>query len=81
MPSYNLIHGSKTTNTFYVLHAAAKGGTTPTRRQKGWSDYDIFITLLKRGWIETRSTGPRGGKTYHATRKGRYHLNRATLAS
>ena len=76
-----LIHNNKYTQTYDVLaYAACRGGVTPTRRQKGWSDWNIFSYLLGRGWIEARNTGPRGGRSYYATRKGRYHLKKARLS-
>jgi hypothetical protein len=76
-----LIHNNGYTQTYGVLaYAACRGGVTPTRRQKGWSDWNIFSYLLGRGWIEARNTGPRGGRSYYATRKGRYHLRKARLS-
>ena len=75
--SYNLIWGGKRTETYHVLHASARGGTKVTRRAGGWSDFHIIEALMRRGWIEPRPTGPRGGRVYHATRKGHYHLRRA----
>jgi hypothetical protein len=75
--SYNLQWGGCLTETYHVLHAAARGGTTVTRRAGGWSNFNIVEALMRRGWIEPRPTGPRGGKVYFATRKGRYHMRRA----
>jgi hypothetical protein len=66
------------TNTGWILDAASThGGTTITQRQKGYSDSDLFDSLDDAKWIEPRRTGPRGGVTWHATRRGRYHLNKA----
>ena len=66
------------TNTGYILAAAAEGGGTKvTRRQKGFSDSDLFDRLDRIEWIKPRATGPRGGITWHATAKGRYHLKKA----
>lgn len=69
------------TNTGYILAAAAtRDGTKVTRRQKGYSDSDLFDRLDRIEWIEPRATGPRGGITWHATRRGRYHLKKARAA-
>jgi len=66
------------TNIGYILGAAAsRGGATITRRQKGFSDWDLFAALHRAAWIEPRATGPRGGKTWHATARGRYRLRKA----
>jgi hypothetical protein len=70
----NLIHHNRPTNKFYIL---AYPGSTPTRRQKGYSDYNDYEALEKAGWLEKRATGPRGGKTWWPTRKGKYHLAKA----
>ena len=80
MAKYNLIHGGRVTDAYSVLHGAAHGGVVPTRRQKGWSNYDVFQALTNRGWLEPRRTGPRGGTNWYATRKGRYHLAAARRA-
>lgn len=69
------------TNSGYILGAAAsRFGATITRRQKGFSDWDLFSNLRRANWIEPRATGPRGGKTWHATAQGRYHLKKARAA-
>jgi len=69
------------TNTGYILAAAAtRDGTKVTRRQKGYSDSDLIYGLDRIKWIEPRATGPRGGITWHATRRGRYHLKKARAA-
>tara|TARA_R110000744_G_scaffold153576_1_gene267988 strand:- start:365 stop:619 length:255 start_codon:yes stop_codon:yes gene_type:complete len=69
-----LLHGTRPTNKFYIL---AHPGSTPTRRQKGYSDYNDYEALEKAGWLGKRTTGPRGGKTWWPTRKGKYHLAKA----
>ena len=74
MRNFKLLHGEKPTNKFYIL---ASPGTTPTRRRGGWSDYNDFLALSQAGWLEQRATGPRDGKTWWPTRKGRYHLAKA----
>jgi hypothetical protein len=77
MAKYNLLHGGHTTDAYNVMHDAANGGIAPTRRQGGWSNYHVFKALENRGWLEPRQTGPRGGTSWYATRKGRYHLAKA----
>ena len=42
-----------------------------TKRQKGFSDYPQLMELVNEGLLEIRNRGPRGGQTWHATRKGR----------
>ena len=81
MGTYNLLRHNRPTNAYFVLNAAKdRDGTTPARRQKGWTDFDIFAALARREWLEDRQTGPRGGRRWHATRKGRYHLAKARHA-
>ena len=74
------------TNTGWILEAASThSGTTVTPRQFGYSIYkyfnpgdsDLFDLLDRLKWIEPRHTGPRGVVTWHATRRGRYHLGKA----
>ena len=74
MKKFKLLHGKRPTNKFYIL---ASPGAVPTRRRGGWSDYNDFLALSQSGWLEQRATGPRGGKTWWATRKGKYHLAKA----
>jgi hypothetical protein len=73
-PKFYLIRGKRPTNKFYVL---ASPGSVPTRRSKGYSDFNDYRDLMAAGWLEPRSTGPRGGVTYWPTRKGKYHLAKA----
>ena len=70
----NLIHHNRPTNKFYIL---SNPGSIPTRRLKGYSDYNDYEALEQAGWLEKRVTGPRGGKTWWPTRKGKYHLAKA----
>jgi hypothetical protein len=73
----NLLRGNRPTNKFYIMESS---GSTPTRRQKGYSDYNDYEALEKAGWLEKRATGPRGGKTWWPTKKGKYHLAKARKA-
>lgn len=45
-------------------------GTLPTRRGRGWSDYDVIRQLAQAGLLEPRSSGPRGGTRWHTTPAG-----------
>lgn len=74
MKNFKLLHGKNPTNKFYIM---ALSGSTPTRRRGGWSDYNDYEALERAGWLEQRATGPRGGKTWWPTRKGKYHLAKA----
>ena len=76
----NLLRGSRPTNKFYIMERCYSTGSTPTRRQKGFSDYNDYLALEKAGWLEKRATGPRGGKTWWPTEKGKYHLAEARKA-
>ncbi len=65
------------TNAYYLVSAACHhNGVTVTKRQKGFSDFPNLMALVKEGLLETRNRGPRGGRTWHATRKGRRALSK-----
>ena len=53
-----------------LAEATTPEGATTTRRQKGFSDHNIFEALVLAGLCEWRTTGPRGGRTLHATPRG-----------
>ncbi len=60
------------TNAYFLIDTAChRNGVTVTKRQKGFSDYGDLMCLVENGLLETRNKGPRGGMTWHATRKGR----------
>ena len=63
------------THAYWLVKAAAtRAGTTVTKRQKGFSDFGDLMSLTNEGLLEIRFNGPRGGKTWHATNKGRRAL-------
>ncbi len=65
------------TNAYYLISAARhRNGVTVTKRQKGYSDFPDLMALVGKGLLETRNKGPRGGRTWHATRKGRQALSK-----
>ena len=72
-------HRNPTERYWVLLDASRRTGATPTRRGGGWTNYPTIRELLDVEWLEKRHTGPRGGITYHATRKGRYHLRKARI--
>lgn len=68
----------KLTGAYYRIKAACHpNGTTVTKRAKGFSDYPDLMALVSEGLLEIRNKGPRGGQTWHATRKGRRHMVKA----
>ena len=68
------------TNAFYLIAAAThRDGATVTERNKGFSNYADLMALVTEGLLEVRDTGPRGGKRWHATRKGRRAVEAARV--
>jgi hypothetical protein len=68
------------TGAYYLISAAChRGGATVTKRAKGFSDYGDLMALVEDGMLEIRHRGPRGGQTWHATRKGRRAIVKVTL--
>ncbi len=66
------------TLAYYRISAAcASEGIHVTRRAKGFSDYSDLMNLVSEGLLEIRNRGPRGGKTWHATRRGRRAIAKA----
>jgi len=76
MKPTTLVTGTgRLTNAYWLVKAGAtRAGTTVTKRQKGFSDFGDLMSLVHEGLLEIRFTGPRGGKTWHATSKGRRAL-------
>ena len=77
MEPIHLIWRNKPTDYYSQLELAVDGGVIPTRRKKGYSNYDVLDNLVRIGWIEERMTGPRGGRRYHTTKAGRAALAEA----
>jgi len=67
-----LIHNGKKTNSYYKLvDSALEDGAIITRREKGYSDFNICIDLVSKGFCVWKPTGPRGGKRLHITELGK----------
>ncbi len=72
--------GSRFTHAHDVLLAGQTvEGASVTRRQKGFSDFDVFRNLLRLGWLEGRAVGPRGGIKYFTTAAGVSAVNNSTI--
>lgn len=72
----NLIHNGKET----IAHAVLVQGLSPTgavivRKTGGWTDNSVFQNLVKKGWLEMRMSGPRGGARYFTTAAGQAALS------
>ena len=71
-PTTLLTGTGRLTNAYWLIEwAKSRFGVTVTKRQKGFSDYPQLTELVAEGLLEVRNKGPRGGQTWHATRKGR----------
>ena len=71
-PTTLLTSTGRLTNAYWLIHwAKARDGVSVTKRQKGFSDYPQLMELVAEGLLENGNKGPRGGATWHATRKGR----------
>jgi len=55
--------------------AARRDGYWPAYSRHG-NYYSIMERMRACGLVEVRHTGPRGGRRFHATRKGRYWLKK-----
>jgi hypothetical protein len=67
----NLIWGGKYTNAYYTLaEAASSEGTRVTERGGRFNNAGDLAEMVHLGWLETRPSGPRGGKRWHATELG-----------
>ena len=70
------------TNAFYLIAAAMhRGGAVVTSRARGFSNFGDLMDLTREGLLETRYCGPRGGRTWHATSKGRRAVATARKAA
>ena len=71
-PTTLLTSTGRLTNAYWHIEwAKDRAGVSVTKRQKGCSDYPQLMELVNEGLLEIRNRGPRGGQTWHATRKGR----------
>ena len=71
--------GSRFTHAYAVLLAGqSAAGATVTRRQKGFSDFDVIRNLSRLGWLEGRAVGPRGGTRYFTTAAGVVAISNST---
>ena len=61
---------------YKLMESANREGATVDRRKGGWTNFDVLRRLGMLGLVEARETGPRGGRRYHATRRGRYQLKK-----
>ena len=77
MEPIHLIWRNKPTDYYSQLELAVDGGVIPTRRKKGWTNYEVLQNLVRCGWLESKPTGPKGGIRYHTTDAGRTALAEA----
>ena len=71
MKTLKLYVGSNKTKAYEILERGCTNeGATVTRRNKGWSDFDVIRNLQKLGWIEPKPAGIRGGIRYFTTQAG-----------
>ena len=68
----NLMHHNKKTSAYFkLMDGMQDGGTTVTRRAKGYSDHNVIQSLVGRGFLEGKQCGPRGGTRYFTTLAGK----------
>ena len=71
MKTLKLYVGSNKTKAYEILERGCTNeGATVTRRNKGWSDFDVIRNLQNLGWIEPKPAGIRGGIRYFTTQAG-----------
>ena len=71
MKTLKLYVGSNKTKAYEILERGCTNeGATVTRRNKGWSDFDVVRNLQNLGWIEPKPAGIRGGIRYFTTQAG-----------
>ena len=71
MKTLKLYVGSNKTKAYEILERGCTNeGATVTRRNKGWSDFDVIRSLQNLGWIEPKPAGIRGGIRYFTTQAG-----------
>mgnify|MGYP003635738190 FL=1 len=67
----NLIFQGRTTAAHQkLLDGQTAEGARVVRRAKGFSDHGVINGLVRAGWLEARSTGPRGGVRWFTTAAG-----------
>lgn len=67
-----LFVGARKTKAHLILEQGlTEAGAGVTRRQKGYTDFDVIRSLMQVQWLEPRPTGPRGGVRYFTTAAGR----------
>ncbi len=60
------------TIAFYLIVAAgSRDGIGVTNRAGNFSNFSDLMDLTREGLLETRYNGPKGGRTWHVTSKGR----------
>ena len=75
----NLIyHNKKTTAYLKLIEGQRPDGATVQRRARGYSDFDVIENLIRVGWLEKKSAGPRGGARYFTTSEGLEALKKVT---
>ena len=71
-------HGKKTIAFNILVQGLNSEGAVIVRKRGGWSDNATFQNLVKKGWLECRMSGPRGGSRYFTTEAGKVALQEAT---
>ena len=67
----NLIYQGRTTAAHQkLIDGQTAEGARVVRRAKGFSDHGVINGLVREGWLEARSTGPRGGVRWFTTAAG-----------
>ena len=75
----NLIfHGRKTIALYILRQGLHPDGTVIVRKRGGWTDNSTFQNLVKKGWLDCRMVGPRGGARYFTTEAGKAALQGVT---
>ena len=76
----NLIFNGKKTIAFDVLRLGLQPtGAVVVRKRGGWTDNSVFQNLVKKGWLELRMSGPRGGSRYFTTDAGKAAMQAQAL--
>ena len=76
----NLIYRGKRTLAFKKLtESSDPTGTVAERMRSNYpsDDHKVLQTLLKHKYVETKSSGPKGGSRYHITTLGAQALDAA----
>lgn len=77
-----LVKGTSYTRAYLWLRSASEpeGITVEFRNKRHHNNIATLQGMVMRGWLEIKNSGPRGGKRYHATEKGREAIRCADLA-